>query len=217
MKKFVAYYRLSTKPQLKGYGLQRQKAKVRDYASCRGEIVKEYTEIRTGSKKPGPELTKAIIDCEQKGHTLIVEDVDRLPRRVDFVAWLISSGVDYLIVEYPNISNIEMQARAMSSEEEVRKIKARSKFALAQAKARGVKLGKTGKELARVNKESAEINARMFYPVFRRIHTEGYRTIMAKVEELNRRGYRTFSDKGRWHIATVHRAIKRMEALGLSL
>ena len=48
MKKFIAYYRVSTDRQGRsGIGLEAQTASVRDYVTSRGELVAEYTEVET--------------------------------------------------------------------------------------------------------------------------------------------------------------------------
>ena len=51
MKKFVAYYRVSTQKQgQSGLGLEAQQTAVADFAK-NGTVVAEYTEIESGKKK----------------------------------------------------------------------------------------------------------------------------------------------------------------------
>ena len=52
MKKFVAYYRVSTQKQgNSGLGLQAQKNAVVNHISDKGNLVGEYTEVETGTRK----------------------------------------------------------------------------------------------------------------------------------------------------------------------
>ena len=58
-----------------------------------------------------------------------------------FVSGLMESGVPFVAADRPNASAFELHIYAAMSEEEARAISARTKAALAAAKARGVKLG----------------------------------------------------------------------------
>ncbi len=60
MKKFVAYYRVSTQKQgQSGLGLEAQRRTVEQF--CReGQILSEYTDIESGKNNARPELLKAI-------------------------------------------------------------------------------------------------------------------------------------------------------------
>ncbi|MGI9469691.1 MAG: recombinase family protein, partial [Rubripirellula sp.] len=61
MKKFIAYYRVSTDRQGRsGLGLDAQTASVREYVANQGELVAEYTEIESGKKSDRPQLGKAL-------------------------------------------------------------------------------------------------------------------------------------------------------------
>lgn len=52
MKKYVAYYRVSTKKQgTSGLGLQAQKNAVSSYLKDGGKLLGEFTEVETGTRK----------------------------------------------------------------------------------------------------------------------------------------------------------------------
>ena len=63
------------------------------------------------------------------------------------------SKTKFLVVEMPNATDFQLHIYAAMSQEERRLISQRTKESLRQAKLRGVKLGITGKDRARENKE----------------------------------------------------------------
>ncbi|MDB4621795.1 recombinase family protein, partial [Rubripirellula sp.] len=73
MKKFIAYYRVSTDRQGRsGLGLDAQTASVREYVANQGELVAEYTEIESGKKSDRPQLGKALAHARRIGGTLVI-------------------------------------------------------------------------------------------------------------------------------------------------
>ena len=67
--------------------------------------------------------------------------LDRLARNVAFVSALMESGVEFVAADMPVASRLTLHILAAVAEEEARMISARTKAALAAAKARGVRLG----------------------------------------------------------------------------
>ena len=144
MKKYVAYYRVSTVKQgLSGLGLESQQLTVNEYVNkdCNGVIIKSFIEIESGKNKSRPELNKAIQVARQNKAVLLVAKIDRLARNVAFLANLMESGIEFLACDNPNATRLTIQILSAVAEEEARAISARTKAALAAAKAKGVKLG----------------------------------------------------------------------------
>jgi len=143
--KFVAYYRVSTKQQgASGLGLEAQQADVaRHLNGGEWELAGEFTDVESGTRKGNnrPELAKALHACRRHRATLVIAKLDRLARNVAFISRLMESGIDFVAVDIPHANRLTVHILAAVAEEEARAISARTKAALAAAKARGVKLG----------------------------------------------------------------------------
>jgi len=157
--KFVAYYRVSTQKQgQSGLGLDAQRNSVLTYLNGSGwQLVGEFTEIETGkganALERRPQLRAALTLCKKEGATLILAKLDRLARNVHFVTGLIEAGVDFRLADMPEANKTMIQMYAVMGEWERDAISRRTKDALAQAKARGVKLGTQGYANLRPNIE----------------------------------------------------------------
>jgi DNA invertase Pin-like site-specific DNA recombinase len=142
--KFIAYYRVSTAKQgASGLGLEAQQEAVRTYLNGGNwKLLAEHTEIESGkSHIDRPALAKAMGLCRQTGATLIISKLDRLSRDAHFLLGLAKAGVDFIAVDMPNANRLTVGIMAVVAEEERRMISARTKVALAAAKARGKALG----------------------------------------------------------------------------
>src|SRR5690349_10183296 len=96
-KKFVAYYRVSTKRQgLSGLGLDAQREAVTSYlASVNGQLIGEFTEVEHGTRRGNgrPQFAAALALCRLQRATLCIAKLDRLSRNVAFISNLMESGV----------------------------------------------------------------------------------------------------------------------------
>ena len=142
-KKFIAYFRVSTKQQgASGLGLEAQRASVGDYARRNdGSIDAAFTEVESGKRADRPELAKAIAYARRAKATLVIAKLDRLARNVAFVSALMESGVEFVAVDNPTANRLTLHILAAVAEDEARRISERTTAALAAAKARGTLLG----------------------------------------------------------------------------
>lgn len=114
----------------------------RHVSAAGGIVIAEFTEVETGTgKRRRPELAAALAACRLKRATLVIAKLDRLARNVHFVSGLQESGVEFVACDNPHASRVFIQMLAVFGEYEAKAISIRTKEALAQAKARGVKLG----------------------------------------------------------------------------
>lgn len=213
-RQFVAYYRVSTDRQGRsGLGLDAQRAAVARHLDGHvGELVAEYTEVESGARSERPQLAAALRHCRREGATLIIAKLDRLARSVHFISGLMDSGVDFVAADMPGANDFMLHIYAAVAQEERRLISQRTREALAAAKARGVRLGNP--RLKRHNdrqRAQAERFARSLAPVVEAIRGDGHTSVRAIRDQLNARGVPTPAG-GRWHVPSVHRLLKRLEA-----
>lgn len=141
MKKYVAYYRVSTDKQgIRGLGIEAQKTAVQNITNG-GELIAEFTEVESGRKKNRPELNKALEYAKAAGATLIVAKLDRLSRDVSFLFNLRTAGVDFVAGDIPELTTLTLGIYATFAQHEAERISQRTKDALAELKKQGVVLG----------------------------------------------------------------------------
>ena len=143
---FIAYYRVSTSQQGRsGLGLDAQRAAVAAYLNGGNWIIiEEYTEVESGKRADRPQLDAALKAARIRRAPLVVAKVDRLTRSVGFLSRLLEAGVDVRFADLPQIQGptgrFMLQQMASVAELEAGMISARTRAALAAAKARGQKV-----------------------------------------------------------------------------
>lgn len=210
--KFIAYYRVSTDRQGRsGLGLDAQRKAVLDFLNGGNwKLIGEYTDVESGKDSDRPQLDAALKAAKRENATLIIAKLDRLSRSVHFISGLMEQGVQFRAVEYPDADPLMLHIHAAMAEHERKVIAARTKAALAAAKARGVKLGTYGKTLARANRDKARAQTKALRPIIREIRRSGATSIRAIMAELNRRDIRT-SRWGKWAPHTVNVLLHRID------
>lgn len=216
MKTYVSYLRVSTAKQgIDGLGMAAQEQAIKAY---NGNVIAHFIEVESGKKKDRPELTKALDHCKLTGSTLIVAKLDRLARNVHFISSLMESGVDFVACDFPEASRLTLHIMAAVAEHEARAISARTKAALAQAKARGVKLGnpnltaegvaKGSVEGVRIIKEKAQSDAKRVLPTIQALQGQGL-SLRGIASELNVMNVKTPRGK-LWTATAVKNALARL-------
>ena len=134
--KYVAYYRVSTDKQGKSkLGLGAQQDIVQNYISNRGELIKEFTEVETGTnKRYRKELSTAIDLCKKNNATLVIAKLDRLARNVSFISSLMDSNVEFIACDLPAANRMTIHILAAVAENEAELISGRTKASLKQIK-----------------------------------------------------------------------------------
>jgi DNA invertase Pin-like site-specific DNA recombinase len=217
--KFIAYYRVSTQRQgTSGLGLDAQRDAVAAYVSSGrgGSLVGEFTEIETGKGANAldrrPQLRHALEACKQQGAGLIIAKLDRLARNVHFVSGLMESRVKFVACDLPEANELTLHIMAAFAEHEAKRISERTKDALAQAKARGTKLGQAGWRNLKPNVESRKRKANEFASRLRG-QIDGFvlRGLSQRqmVAELNLVGVRA-PQGGHWSLVQLQRTLGRL-------
>lgn len=222
MEPYVAYYRVSTDRQGRsGLGLEAQRARVQEaLPRLDGELIAEFTEVMSGRRKRRPKLEAALRECKRRGARLIVAKLDRMARNLTVFCSILDSSVDFHICDMPEANRLTLQIMGAIAEWESSQIGRRVKEAIAIKQARGEDWGTYGAVQGRQNRETADAFARRMAPILAELEAKGFRTLMEKAHELNRRNVPTASKgaeiatgRERWHISTVHRLVKRIERM----
>lgn len=220
---FVSYVRVSTVRQgQSGLGLDAQRAAVQAYVTARqGVIHKEFQEVESGRKGADarPSLSAALAECKKSNAALVIGKLDRLARDVRFFLEVLDdSKVDIRFADLPDVCPKTPEGRmllvnmANFAEFEARRISARTKAALAAAKARGVVLGATGPVNLRSNIEARQAAADAFASNLRMV-LDGFKSRglsqRKQVEELNKLGIKTVKG-GEWTLIQLQRVLARL-------
>jgi DNA invertase Pin-like site-specific DNA recombinase len=225
--KYISYVRVSTARQgASGLGLEAQHQVVERFLNGGAwNLVSEFQEIESGRKvsKNRPQLMAALAACKREKATLIIAKIDRLSRDVRFFLEVLDdSGVSIRFADFPDIDPKTDEGRmllinlASFAEYEGRRIGARTKAALAVAKARGVELGKAGSANLRPNIEQRQATADAFAgklrPIFAGMLSEKL-SQRRMVERLNSVGIPTSAGEvGKWRLSQVQRILTRLDA-----
>jgi DNA invertase Pin-like site-specific DNA recombinase len=221
--KFIAYYRVSTARQgASGLGLEAQQEAVRAHLNGGNwQLVAEVVEVESGKRNDRPKLAEALRLCRMHGATLIIAKLDRLARNVAFISNLMESRVEFTAVDFPQANRLTVHILAAVAEHEAAMISARTKAALAAAKARGTKLGgdRGGFGIVRnlgnaasaaVRSKASSDRARDLAPVIRELQGTGA-SLRQVAAELNARQIPT-ARGGAWSAVQVQRVMARVEA-----
>jgi DNA invertase Pin-like site-specific DNA recombinase len=156
MKKYVAYYRVSTQKQgNSGLGLQAQKNAVLNHVNEKENLIGEFTEVETGTrKKKRIEIYKAIELAKASKAILIVAKLDRLARDVEFTSALFNGGVEFICCDNPNANKLTIQLLSVIAEHEAEVISRRIKDALKVKKEKidkGIYINKDGSKMTPID------------------------------------------------------------------
>ncbi|NYZ11189.1 recombinase family protein [Azospirillum sp. RWY-5-1] len=219
--KFVSYLRVSTDQQGRsGLGLEAQRAAVAGYLNGgEWQLVAEHIEVESGRRADRPELVRALAACKRHRATLVVAKLDRLSRSVAFLSALMESGVEFVAVDNPHANKLMVHMLAAFAEHERDQIGARTKAALAAAKARGVVLGNPRLGEARsaaVGALKADANrmAANVLPIVREIQAAGATSLRDIATALNARGVKA-ARGGAWNASSVRNVLRRGAGSGV--
>lgn len=219
--RFVAYYRVSTQRQgASGLGLEAQRAAVEAFVAQRGgQVLAERVEVESGKRADRPQLAEALAEAKRLGAVLLIAKLDRLARNVHFISGLLEAGVEVQACDMPEANRFLLHVMAAVAEHEAAAISARTKAALAAAKARGVKLGWAIEERAEearaasaaaAERRVAEADkfAGQVGPLAAVLAAEG-KSLRAIAAELNAKGISTPRGKA-WQAVSVRNLLARV-------
>lgn len=216
----VAYLRVSTSKQgASGLGIEAQRAAIAAFIEAEGfEILAEHIETESGKGADAldrrPVLAAALAEARKARVPVLVAKLDRLSRDVHFISGLMAQRVPFIVAELGlDADPFMLHLFAALSEKERALISARTKDALAAAKARGVRLGSPAIEKARAssiatNQANADAHAARVLPVIEAIRKAGATSLRAIAAELTARNVPTVRG-GAWSAMQVSNILKR--------
>lgn len=217
---FVSYLRVSTERQGRsGLGLEAQRRAVADFlAGGAWRHLAELVEVESGSRDSRPRLAEALALCRLHGATLVIAKLDRLSRDAAFLLNLQKAGVRFVAADMPEANELVVGIMAVVAQAERKMISARTKAALAAAKARGVRLGNPenlSNRAAGAARAAAERTRRSaaraadLAPILAEVEAAGAASLRAVADGLNARGIPA-ARGGRWTPTQVRRAQLRL-------
>ncbi|UQB67585.1 recombinase family protein [Epilithonimonas zeae] len=200
MKKYIAYYRVSTKQQgNSGLGLDAQRTMVRNYLKEDDILIDQFEEVESGKNDNRPQLLKAIEKSKTESATLLIAKLDRLSRNAGFIFLLKDSNVDFKCCDMPQADSVTIGIMAVLAQEERLLISKRTTDALQELKSKGMKLGnpknltpearKMGSEAMRLKALQNE-NNRKATALIVSLRDAG-RSYNKIADELNKSGFKT--------------------------
>jgi DNA invertase Pin-like site-specific DNA recombinase len=219
-KLYVIYRRVSTKEQGKsGLGLEAQDRDVglylTNFSGKPYEVLGTFTDILSGEDDDRPELAKALNMARKASAELLVSKLDRLSRKVSFIAKLMEDKKVVLrVASMPNADPFQMHIYAALAEQERKFIGARTKAALAAAKARGVTLGGLRDATMKRNEaatKTADADAHRIAGIIQPLRVAG-KSLRAIAEVLTRAEVET-PRGGKWGPSAVKHALERLTPL----
>ena len=220
VKPLIAYVRVSSSQQGRsGLGLEAQKETLERFAATEGfELTQVFVEVETGKGTDAlhrrPQLAAALAEARKKHCPVAVAKLDRLSRDVHFISGLMSQRVPFLVADLgADVDPFVLHMYAALAEKERAMICARTREALARAKARGKVLGSPELAKARVLaaasvKATADYNAADVLPRIRDLQRKGITTLNAIADALNAKNVRT-ARGGQWYATTVRNILNR--------
>ena len=218
MRKYITYKRVSGgENQKSGLGLDAQERDIQlfleNFSETPYEVLEEFVEVQTGADNERPQLRAAIALAKQHQATLVVSKLDRLSRRVSHLSALMEErGLTFKVAQMPYADAFQLHIYAALAEQERQFISQRTKAALKEAKARGVRLGAPVhhiEDLAAARTKKALQDAKKVAGVIVPLRESG-KSIRSICEVLNASGIKT-SRGASFNERLVGRMLKRLE------
>ena len=212
--KFVVLLRVSTTKQgANGLGIDAQKRDIDLFLKQQEnpEVVAELVEVESGGKelRDRPVLQEALTLCRKHKAALLVQKVDRITRDMEVLARIVKDPqVTVKVASLPNADNFQIHLFGCLAASEREFISTRTKAALAECKARGIRLGNPRlAEMNRTRRQQAKQFADQHSNLIWSLRNKG-RTLREICAVLNDAGIKT-SRGGVFHPVQVTRILRR--------
>jgi DNA invertase Pin-like site-specific DNA recombinase len=217
MKRYVVYTRVSTEDQGRsGLGLAAQERDIElflaNFSEEPWEVIGRFQDVQSGGDDTRPQLAEALKMVRTRKAELLIAKLDRLSRKVSFIASIMDDKrVTLRVASMPYADNFQLHIYAALAEQERAFISARTKAALQAAKERGTTLGglrdTTMKRNAAIQAK-ATAEAKRLMKIIRPMHKAG-ESLSAIASALDAMNVPT-SRGGKWTAMQVSRVIQRV-------
>lgn len=219
MQQYVIYTRVSTEDQGRsGLGLEAQERDIAifldKFSDIPFEVLGRFQDIQSGADSERPELSKALEMVRRTGAELLIAKLDRLSRKMSFIATLMDDKkVKLRVAQMPQADKFQLHIYAALAEQERTFISERTKAALKAAKGRGVRLGGLRDKTMKRNEAiqvKADNEAAKVMKIVGPLRASG-QTLSAIAETLDSMSIPT-SRGGKWTPTQVSRVLERVTA-----
>lgn len=143
--KWIAYLRRSTDKQ--HITLAKQERTIREAAALAGaEVLMIVAETESGKERERKDLSRAMAEARRHKATIVCMKHDRLSRDLSYASWLVfHSGISFKLLNLPNEAMTDQLLFGVffgMAAQEAKLISERTKAALAEKKAQGIRLGR---------------------------------------------------------------------------
>jgi DNA invertase Pin-like site-specific DNA recombinase len=185
------------------------------------QLVAEFVETESGAKTDRPKLADALALARAHGAKLVIAKLDRLSRDAHFLLGMQNAGVQFVAADMPEANEMVVGIMAVVAQAERKMISARTKAALAAAKARGKKLGgfrcyiptaEDGASGRKAHTAKAASRAESLAPIIARLDPNGSLSLRALAAKLTAEGLPTPAGAAVWTAATVQRVKAKLAA-----
>lgn len=217
MKRYVIYTRVSTEDQGRsGLGLEAQERDIdiflANFSEEPWEVIGRYQDIQSGKNADRPQLAAALKLVRETGAELLIAKLDRLSRKVSFIANIMDDKkVRLRVASMPFADNFQLHIYAALAEQERDFISKRTKAALQVAKDKGRQLGGLRDKTMKRNEAiqvKAKAEAEKVMKVVGPLRQAG-QTLATIAETLNEMDVAT-SRGGQWTPMQVKRVLDRV-------
>lgn len=221
--RYVVYYRDS--PDQRGVspiGVQRRHV-ANLVNNGKSKIIAEFTETQLGGEAEWPQLDAAITHCHQTGTKLLLAQIGRLRRDTRFMGILAGCKLKFMAVDWHEVNHLHVHMLIREELERRQEVGQQIREVLAQAKARGAKLGgdrgnsavlrlgPAASVLAR--RRAADARAQAVAIKIGYLRSAGAKSLRELASGLNDMGVEA-PRGGRWSAAQVRAAILRADDEG---
>lgn len=219
MQQYVIYTRVSTNEQGKsGLGLDAQNRDIElfltNFSEVPYEVLGRFQDVLSGGYDDRPQLAQALKLVRSTGAELLVSKLDRLSRKVSFIATLMDDkAVKLRVASMPFADKFQLHIYAALAEQERTFISERTKAALKEARGNGKQLGGLRDKTMKRNEAiqaKAKAEAERVMKVIGPLRQSGA-TLASIATTLNDTGIPT-SRGGSWTPTQISRVLERVGA-----